>query len=183
MSERSTWESCYSAASGIPYSSGGSTATAPGTGIGQINPRPYVTNPGYVNPLGTTATVEYFFFPRDQFRTEAQYRTDLAVNYLYRLPAEVDLFFRGEALNLLNQFQLCGCGGTVFGNGGGSDIRTINTSVLTASNSATLRPFNPFTKTPQEGVNWALNPSFGRAVSRFAYTTPRTLRFTFGVRF
>jgi hypothetical protein len=71
----------------------------------------------------------------------------------------------------------------VFNNGGGSDIRTINTAVLTASNSGTLLPFNPFTDTPQQGVHWNLGPTFGQPVSRFAYTSPRTFRFNLGVRF
>ena len=173
----------FAAASGTPFGFAGATAASPGTAMGQIDPRPYVTNPGYGNPLGTTATVEYFFFPRDRYRTEAQYRTDLSVNYQYRLPGGASVFFHGEVLNIFNQYQLCGCGGTVFNNGGGSDIRTINTAVLTASNSGTLRPFNPFTETPQQGVNWNLGPTFGQAASRFAYTSPRTFRFNLGVRF
>ena len=89
-------------------------------------------------------------------------------------------------LNVFNVYQLCGCGGTVFNNGGGSDIRTINTSVQTASNapsSAPLLPFDPFNTTPVEEENWRLGPTFGQAASRFAYTTPRTFRFNFGVRF
>jgi outer membrane receptor for ferrienterochelin and colicin len=173
----------YSAASGTPFGFAGATAAAPGTAMGQINPRAYVTNPGYANPLGTTATVEYFFFPRDQYRTEAQFRTDLSVNYRYRLIGGAEVFFHSELLNVFNQFQLCGCGGTVFNNGGGSDIRTINTNVLTASNSAALQAFNPFTQTPVQGVNWNLGPTFGQAASRFAYTSPRTFRFNLGVRF
>ena len=40
--------------------------------------------------------------------------------------AEPDVFFHAEVLNVFNQYQLCGCGGTVFNNGGGNDIRTIN---------------------------------------------------------
>jgi hypothetical protein len=171
------------AASGTPFGFAGATASAPGTAMGQINPRPYVTNPGYANPLSSTATVEYFFFPRDQYRTEAQFRTDLSVNYQYRLPGGADVFLHADVLNVFNQFQLCGCGGTVFNNGGGSDIRTINTAVLTASNSAALLPFNPFTETPQQGVHWNLGPTFGQAVSRFAYTSPRTFRFNLGLRF
>jgi hypothetical protein len=43
--------------------------------------------------------------------------------------------------------------------------------------------FNPFTTTPVRGVNWDYGPNFGKAINRFAYTTPRTLRITFGVRF
>ena len=46
-----------------------------------------------------------------------------------------------------------------------------------------LQTFNPFTTTPVEGVNWATGPNFGKALNRFAYTTPRTFRITFGVRF
>jgi hypothetical protein len=173
----------YSTASGVPFGLGGATATAPGTAIGQIDPRPYVVNPGYANPLSSSATLEYFFFPRDEFRTETQHRTDLSINYRHRIISTAEVFFRGEVLNLFNQFQLCGCGGTVFNNGGGSDIRTINTSVLTRSNTAALQPFNPFTETPVEGVHWALGPTFGQASSRFAYTTPRTFRFSVGARF
>jgi outer membrane receptor protein involved in Fe transport len=173
----------YSAASGVPFGLGGATATSPGTAVGQIDPRPYVANPGYATPLASSATLEYFFFPRDQFRTEAQHRTDLSVNYRHKIVGTSEVFFRGEVLNILNKFQLCGCGGTVFNNGGGSDIRTINTSVLTRSTTPALQPFNPFTETPVEGTHWRLGPTFGQATSRFAYTTPRTFRLSVGVRF
>jgi hypothetical protein len=93
------------------------------------------------------------------------------------------VFFHGEVLNIFNQFQLCGCGGTVFNNGGGNDLRTIGNAVLTASNTATLQRFNPFTETPVEGTNYRLAANFGQAVNRFAYTSPRTFRFNVGVRF
>ena len=167
-------------ASGTPYTFGGAAATSPGTGIGQINPIPYVTNPGYATPV---SRVEYYFFPRDEYRTEAQFRTDMSLNYDHTLGGSASVFFHGEVLNVFNQFQLCGCGGSVFYNGGGSDIRTINNGVLTAANSGTLRPFDPFTETPVQGVNWNLNPTFGTPANRFAYTSPRTLRFSFGVKF
>jgi len=170
----------FGAASGTPYTFGGAAATSPGTGVGQINSSPYVTNPGYATPV---TRVEYFFFERDRYRTEAQYRTDLSVNYQYKFAGGPSAFFHAEVLNVFNQFQLCGCGGTVFNNGGGSDIRTIGNSVLTSVNSGTLRPFNPFTETPVQGVNWALSPTFGTPTSRFAYTSPRTFRFNMGVRF
>ena len=170
----------FGAASGTPYTFGGAAATSPGTGIGQINSTPYVTNPGYETPV---TRVEYYFFPRDQYRTEAQYRTDLAINYDYKLGGGASVFFHGEVINLFNQFQLCGCGGTVFNNGGGSDIRTINNGVLTSVNSAALQAFNPFTTTPVQGVNWNLSPTFGTPVNRFAYTSPRAFRFNFGVKF
>jgi outer membrane receptor protein involved in Fe transport len=170
----------YAAASGTPYTFGGAAATSPGTGIGQINSSPFVANPGYSTPV---TRVEYFFFERDAYRTEAQYRTDLSVNYQYRLGGGASVFFHGEVINIFNQFQLCGCGGTVFNNGGGSDIRTINNAVLTSVNSAALQAFNPFTTTPVQGVHWNLSPTFGTAANRFAYTSPRTFRFNLGVRF
>jgi hypothetical protein len=48
---------------------------------------------------------------------------------------------------------------------------------------ALYQSFNPFTTTPVEGVHWAKSPTFGLALNRFAYTTPRTFRLTFGMRF
>ena len=86
---------------------------------------------------------------------------------------------------MFNQSQLCGCGGNVFQNGGGVDLgNTIDTSVLTnATTASTYAAFNPFTTTPVQGTNWALGPKFGQALTRFAYTSPRELRLSFGVRF
>ena len=176
----------YSTASGVPYGLNGATASAPGLTVGQIDPREYVTNPGYANPLSSTATVEYFFFARDRFRTETQHRTDLSINYRHGLVGRSEAFFRGEVLNIFNQFQLCACGGTVFTNGGGSDMRSINTGVQTrASAGATsgLVAFNPFTVDPIEGTHWRLAPNFGAPATRFAYTSPRLFRFSVGVRF
>ncbi|HTM02789.1 MAG TPA: carboxypeptidase regulatory-like domain-containing protein [Vicinamibacterales bacterium] len=166
----------FTAASGVPL--GGA-----GLAVGQIDPRPYVVNPGYAKPLGTATTIDDFFFPRDRFRTEAQYRTDVSMNYSFRFAGGVQAFFHGDVLNIFNQFQLCGCGGTVFDNGGGSDVRNISTNVLTASTTASLQPFNPFTTAPVEGVNYQRASNFGQATNRFAYTSPRTFRFNIGVRF
>ena len=176
----------FGAASGVPFGLNSATTSAPGLTVGQIDPRPYVTNPGYVNPLQSTTTVDYFFFARDHYRTEAQYRTDFSANYKKRIAGKVEGFFHMDVLNIFNQFQLCACGGTVFNNGGGSDIRQINTGVQTrASAGATsgLVVFNPFTETPVEGTHWRLAPNFGTPVSRFAYTSPRTFRFNVGIRF
>jgi hypothetical protein len=49
--------------------------------------------------------------------------------------------------------------------------------------TATLAPFNPFTTTPVEGTNWTKGPAFGYANNKFAYTSPRMFRMSFGVRF
>jgi hypothetical protein len=161
-------------ASGVPYGAAGS-----------VNAAAFVTNPGYVTAQGGGG-VAYYFTARDAFRTATTTRTDVAANYAFALNGvgrKTELFVQAQVLNIFNQFQLCGCGDTVFKNGGGVDLTTIDQSVLTRSNSATLQAFNPFTTTPVEGANWALGPNFGKALSRMAYTSPRTLRISFGVRF
>ena len=161
--------------SGLPYGA-----------VGLVDARSFVTNPGYVTPQGAS-TEAYYYTARDTFRTEASYRTDLAVNYNYRVKTgsrNLEFFGQMQVLNLFNGFQLCGCGADVFSNGGGVVITRIDQSVLSAANAAaTYQKFNPFTTTPVQGVNWNYGPNFGKALSRLAYTTPRTLRVTFGVRF
>jgi hypothetical protein len=175
--------------SGIPYGAGGRDASVPPVTSG-VNAAPFVTNPGYLNPP-TGTDVVYYYTARDAFRTEAQIRTDFAANYTYRIPGGrgVQLFGQLQVINLFNQFQLCACGGTAFGTGsaanaGGVNIQRLNTAVLTpVSTPARFAAFNPFTTTPVQGTNWDLGPVFGQATSRFAYTTPQSLRLSFGVRF
>jgi len=150
-----------------------------------VNPR-YVTNPGYLNPPNAAGT-QYYYTARDAFRTEGQRRTDFAANYTYGIKKgvrSIDLFVQAQVINLFNEFQLCGCGARVFLNGGNVQNQFIDSSVRTNVTNPTLYlPFNPFTQTPVEGVNWAKGPVFGKAVNRFAYTTPRMFRISFGVRF
>jgi hypothetical protein len=142
---------------------------------GPVDTRPYVTNPGYATP---PASVNYFFTDRDAFKTDDLWQTDLALNWSRRMGLRnTELFFRGTLLNVFGQrkltnfFATCGTGGC------------INTTVQTASNNATLQPFNPFTDTPVEGVHWKKADAFGKPISRFAYQTPRTFQFSFGVKF
>jgi hypothetical protein len=176
--------------SGIPYGAGGRDAAVSGAVTSAVDPRPYVTNPGYLNPPSGTDIV-YYYTARDAFRTEGQIRTDLAANYTFRLPktSSAELFFQAQIINLFNQSQLCACGGTAFGTGGsgnagGVSVQRINTAVLTpVSTPARFAAFNPFTTVPVQGTNWDLGPVFGQAVNRFAYTTPQSLRLSFGVRF
>jgi len=163
--------------SGVPYGASGPVAT-----------QPYVTNPGYLTPPSNTGgnAVTYFFTARDAYRTDGERRTDLAINYAFKIPAarSAQLFAQVQVVNLFNQFQLCGCGGTIFQNGGGVTQTRIDQSVLTAStNASQFVAFNPFTTTPTQGTNWAPGPAFGTALNRFAYTTPREMRVSFGVRF
>ena len=101
----------------------------------------------------------------------------------------MQLFGQLQVLNVFNQFQLCACGSTVFGTGsaanaGGVNLQRIDTTVLTPGTTASrFAAFNPFTTTPVRGVNWDYGPTFGTALNRFGYTTPRTIRMSFGVRF
>ncbi|MSO55626.1 MAG: hypothetical protein EXQ55_01700 [Acidobacteria bacterium] len=148
--------------------------------VGLVNPTAFVENPGYLTP---PTSVEYYFTARDGFRTETTHRTDLSVNYSYRIPhaagAQPEVFFHGEVLNVFNQFQLCGCGDSVFSNGGASNLTTIGQAVRVM----TAAPFNPFTDTPVKGVNWDYNANFGTPLSARAFTSPRIFRFSVGVRF
>ena len=167
---------------GVPYGASNLTATNPNG----VNPRPYVTIPGfsYVQPPDGAGTI-YFYTARDAFRTEGQKRTDLAVNYTFKVrSSRAEVFSQLQVINLFNNFQLCGCGGTVFQNGGAIVQTRIDTVVRTnVSNPTLYSTFNPFTTTPVEGVNWAKGPNFGTPLNRFAYTSPRQLRLSFGIRF
>jgi hypothetical protein len=145
----------------------------------------------YLTPQAPLGATDYYFTPRDAFRTETTYRTDLSINYARRVRAsgmQPELFFHGEVLNVFNQFQLCGCGASAFSNGGATDLTTIGQAVRTSrtANSG-LQAFNPFTTVPVKGTHWDFGTTpgaeFGSALSPFAYTTPRLYRLSVGVRF
>jgi hypothetical protein len=161
--------------SGVPY---GAVSTS------GVNAIPHVANPGYLTPLPPNQTV-YAFTAPDRFRTEGQRRTDLAVNFVQDVGGRgLKLFAQAQILNLFDQSQLCGCGGTVSQNGGTVNRSTIDQNVRTSVTHAALyQAFNPFASAPAQGVNWDYGPNFGKALNRFALTTPRTFRMSFGVRF
>jgi hypothetical protein len=168
--------------SGLPY------------GIfGTVNARPFVPTAiasQYVTPQGG-ASENYYYTNRDAFRTEGFSRTDFAANYNYGVGVgarSVDLFIQAQVLNIFNQQDLCGCGNTVFTNGGNLQLINVsgasqNQSIQTPVNTPAMAAFNPLTTTPVEGVNFARTAAFGTAVNRFAYTSPREFRLSFGVRF
>ena len=170
--------------SGVPYSA----SNFNGASLNGVDTRLYVANPGYLTPPDGS-TMQYYFTERDAFRMEGQRRTDLALMYTHRIAAgggrNVELHYQAQIINLFDQYQLCGCGGdATFTLGGNIQNNTIDTTVLTAvSTPARFQSFNPFTTTPVEGTHWAKGPNFGKALNRFAYTTPRTFLMTFGVRF
>jgi hypothetical protein len=177
-----TISALQSMASGVPYGA-----------VGSIDVRPYVANPGYITPQGGSTTT-YYFTNRDAFRTQSMFRTDMAVNYAFGIKTgarRLDLFVQGQILNLFKNEALCGCGGTVFANGGPVDLpATINQAVDTKATppanlppGVTLAAFNPFTTTPVLGTHWVYDPGFGKALTRFAYTSPQEFRISFGIRF
>jgi hypothetical protein len=138
--------------------------------LGAIDSTPYVPDLGYSQP---PATVPYWFTARDAFRTEAMFRTDLSLNYEYRLVGRSRLFGQIQVLNLFNQFQL-------FNISSGA----IDTAVLTAVDDPDrFQPFNPFTERPVQGVHWDFGEEFGQPVGAAAYTLPRTFQFALGIRF
>jgi hypothetical protein len=171
--------------SGAPYG-------ALGTGNTGVVTTTLVTPPvGYLTPQAPNGAHDYYFTARDAFRTATTYRTDLSMNYGRRLRTgafQPELFVHAEALNIFNKFQLCGCGGTTFSNGGATDLTTIGQAVRTSrtANSG-LQPFNPFTIVPVRGTHWDFGNTpgseFGTALNQFAYTTPRLFRFSVGIRF
>lgn len=130
----------------------------------------YVANPGYLTP---PVTATYFFGPRDQFRTAWMYRTDASVNYSRRLASTSgpEFFSRFQFINIFNKFQ-------AFNASGGE----INTFVRTAF-TFNMQPFNPFTETPVQGINWDYGSRFGQVVNKNAYTAPFTFRMSLGFRF
>ena len=101
----------------------------------------------YATPQGG-ASETYYFTARDAFRTEASRRTDFAANYSRAIgtgPRKLTAFVQAQVLNVFNQQELCGCGGTIFQNGGTGQLNTIQgasagESVLTRLNTATLKP-------------------------------------------
>ena len=133
---------------------------------GSIDPRAYVTNPGYVTPIGSVA---YYFVPRGSFRWDPVYSTDFAVTWAKRLPQlrRAELFFRGVVTNLFNNAARTR-----------GDI-----GINTRLNNAAYAAFNPFTTTPVQGVNWDYSPTFGQPQAFDDYQPARLFSFSVGVRF
>ncbi len=173
-------------ATGVPYGAGGGLASGQSgfSASAVVDARPYVPDLGYATPQGGTRET-YYYTARDAFRTEMSRRTDMALNYSYRVPRSrsAEAFIQAQMLNIFNVQDLCACGADVFNNGGGVALSRIGSGVLTPVSTPSLTPFNPFTTTPVEGVNWNYNSNFGTPLNRFAFTSPRTFRMTFGLRF
>jgi hypothetical protein len=147
--------------SGTPYGAFGSART-----IDIVPDLGYLTPP---DPVG------YFFTDRDEFRTETMVRTDLALNYNFRLPGGTrrEVFAQFQLLNAFNNFALFNLA-----------TNAINTTVLTAVDEPDqFQTFNPFTETPVKGVHWDYGDQFGQATGAAAFTLPRTFQMAVGIRF
>jgi hypothetical protein len=158
--------------SGTPY---GAVAT--------IDTRAYVTNPGFLN---LPSQEDYYFTARDAFHMDDLKRTDFAMNYAHKLGyKKAELFFRGTIVNLFNRQKVTNFFGGVNGllDVGCGTGGCIDTTVLVNRTTGSVAPFNPFTTTPVEGVNWRKGASFGKPKNRYAYQTPRTYEFSVGLRF
>jgi hypothetical protein len=131
-----------------------------------IDPRPYVTNPGYITP---TSSVTYFFSDRGGIERDGIWRTDMSLNWDIGLPGlpKGRVFFRGVVNNLFNNMGIDG----------------FNTTVQTRSQNTAYAAFNPFTETPVQGVNWGYGPEFGKVTGPSDYQSPRELYFSVGFRF
>ena len=136
---------------------------------GLVDPRSYVTNPGYVTP---PSTVTYYFSERYGLRWDNIWTTDLSTNWSKKLSTarNTELFLRAVVTNVFNNSGVVGGDSTV----------------LTAASPGTatgLRAFNPFTTAPVEGVNWVKAATFGQPSGVGDYQPARTFSFSAGVRF
>ncbi|HEX9944216.1 MAG TPA: TonB-dependent receptor [Thermoanaerobaculia bacterium] len=158
-------------ASGHPYE-----AAANITLINPATRANYVPNPGYLTP---PVRVGYFFTERGAFTTPDYFRTDISLNYDFRI-GSVDLFVKPEVLNVFDSQKV-----------DTTDVRYFDTTVLTADNNAACPnsptgrclAFNPFTETPIEGVHWVKGQNFGKAINALGFQLPRTYRVGIGLRF
>jgi outer membrane receptor for ferrienterochelin and colicin len=133
---------------------------------GTVDTRPYVTNPGYLQP---PASEPYFFGGRGNFHTDSMTATDLSLNYA--LPVgfkKSELFARVIVNNVFDE---------------SAQIESGDETVFSNVNDKTLATFNPFTTTPVEGVNFRLGPQFGKAIAARNYQDPRSFQFALGFRF
>ncbi|HEX9731625.1 MAG TPA: TonB-dependent receptor [Thermoanaerobaculia bacterium] len=147
-----------------------------------LDSRPFVTNPGYLNP---PSTVVYYFTDRDAFHTDDLHRSDLSFNYSFRWQAfgrSMQVFLQPEILNIFGEEAAVGHFTGVSGPAAG----TCPMGVLNADGSRSAgrcAPFNPFTETPVEGINWAKQNGFGDPLNENSVQRPRLFRLSVGFRF
>ncbi|HYS52897.1 MAG TPA: TonB-dependent receptor [Thermoanaerobaculia bacterium] len=151
--------------------------------VGTIDVRKGVANgppDGVVNPGYATAptNVNYYFSDRGAFRVDSISESDLGLNYYAPPIRGMRMFIETDFLNLFNQQGI---------ENPASVDKTVltrrQTTCLQTGTSTRCTAFNPFTQTPQQGVNWQKGPNFGTPTSAAAYQLPRTYRFSVGLKF
>jgi outer membrane receptor for ferrienterochelin and colicin len=158
--------------SALAYSAVGNVDVRKGASNGPANG---IVNPGYATP---PTNVNYYFSDRGAFRVDNISSTDLGVNFYLAPIRGLRPFIETDFLNVFNQQGIenpVSVDRTIL-------TRRQSTCLQTGSSSRCLA-FNPFTDTPQKGVNWQYGPIFGQPTSQFAFQTPRTYRFSLGVKF
>jgi hypothetical protein len=122
-------------------------------------------NPGYSSiPNG-----RYFISDRGAVRTDDVSSTNLAVRFS-RGVFGAEMFVQGDLLNVFDRAAI-------------ADPQRLGSGVSTAANATGLQTFNPFTTTPVEGTHYRLAANFGQPLNNLAFQTPRTYRFSLGLRF
>jgi len=132
--------------------------------VGDIDPRPYVENPGYRFP---PVSVSYYFTKPAAFRTEDITSTNVALDWSIPLHRTLELFLHAQVTNLFNE----------------RGVVAVETFVQTNLDDPTLRPFDPFHEAPKQGVNYRTVADFGKPVSPDGYQPPRAFQFSAGLRF
>ncbi len=173
-------------ASGVPYGA-----------LGAVDPKVRtalpsgVVNPGYALP---PASVSYYYANRDAFKTSDLTATDLSLNYAFQWQAfgkGIEVYLQPEVLNVFAEEGSLNVNATVFDATTGCPGATnancrINPGLpfnAVTNPSKVLQPFNPFTQTPVEGINWQKGDNFGKPVVPNDYQVPRTFRLSVGFRF
>lgn len=122
-------------------------------------------NPGYSSiPNG-----RYFISDRGALRTDDVSSTNLAVRFRHNVFG-AEMFLQGDLLNVFDRASI-------------ADPQRLGSGVQTAANATGLQTFNPFTTTPVEGTHYRLASNFGQPLNNLAFQTPRTYRFSLGLRF
>lgn len=158
--------------SALPYSAVGTIDVRQGTSNG---PAIGVVNPGYST---APTSVNYFFSDRGAFRVDPIYATDLGINLYLGAMRGVRPFIEADIVNMFNQQGIEDPDFVVQ-----TVLTRRQTSCLQTNSTSRCTAFNPFTTTPVQGTNWQYGTNFGKATSQNAYQTPRTYRFSVGLKF
>lgn len=152
--------------SGTPYSA-----------FGSIRIQPYVDQSLLTKYQNPPTTVTYYFSDRGHYRWDNVSATDLSLTYTLPVP-RINIWVKGDVVNAFDQQAQIN---------GNTSVRTATTSLckqtVGANVGARCAAFNPFTDTPQLGVNYQFGPVFGQARGASDYQLARTYRVAVGVRY